>query len=45
MLFYKIWNGELNVPSEGIIIPAKEKTRKRQAHNQYIHIGSNKDDY
>ncbi len=44
-LFYKIVNHEVNIASEGIPILVKEGTRKSQAHNKCMHIGSNIDYY
>ncbi len=43
MLFYKIVNYVVNVPSELIHIPAIGGNRKRQAHNNVMHVGSNID--
>ncbi len=44
-LVYKIVNHDVNVPSEGILIPAKWWTRKCQWHHIFLHIGSNTDCY
>ncbi len=43
-LFYMIGNHEVNVPFEDILILANEGTRKRQAHNNFMHKASNIDD-
>ncbi len=38
-------NTHLNVPSEGIIISMKGRTRKHHIHNTLMQIGSNIDNY
>ncbi len=47
MLFYKVANHEVNVPSDGILILilVKEGTRKSQVHNKFMYISSLIDDY
>ncbi len=44
-LFYKIVNHEVNVASDGIIIPMNRGTRQSQAHNTFIYIRSIIDNY
>ncbi len=47
VLFYKIVNYKINVPPEGILKYqlSIRGTWKSQAHNKFINIGSNIDDY
>ena len=43
-LFYKIVNGDIAIPTEGILVKADSRTRAKHDH-KYCHISANVDSY